>query len=726
MKIAYFINTFKSINWGGQATSSGIEYMIHQSYPDAEFIPIDLPDLPFKKIKILRKFYEDRLVKAILFDEVEKVYYYLKKMNVPHTIFNDFSHICFNGEGAVHYKSGHIRVFMGLLYIAKKQGKIVAAVNQTIDLNDEPILEAVLSKVYNSIDFISVREPISYDYAKRIGIKNVQLIPDAVYGLPQMDKAEIERIVNRYDLPEKYIAVTGSSILKRDKKSLVQMRQIIRYIQDYFQMPIVFMANAKTDIWLAHKLANELDLMIIEPPVKYKDAMAIISNSEILIGGRQHPNIFAYIYEVPYVPFSGNTFKNEGVAKLQNYPIMPFSWDVKKDSLINAIAKVYKNKNIFTTIQIDNFKIFGKSLDLSPSINSKSIAIIVTNLAGSGGEKVAIAQAKLFREKGHYVVLFLIEDVQTYDTIDFNFPIIVLTKRKNMYKGLGKIGDRIYAKILESKMKQLGEFDIVFSHLPRADKVVKYLNHPNKYFVIHTSYRTEIDKLKSPRANKKLKLYRELYHNENLIIVSRGMIVDFNELGIKYKSIRTIYNPFDIEEIRQKGNEEVSLDYEYVISASAFREGKRYDVLLDALKMMKQDIKLLVIANVNSKLKEMIRKRGLEDRVVMVGFQQNPYKYIKNAKLLLLSSDREGLPTVVIESLILGTPVVSTDCPTGPSEILTDELAHWLVSVENPQALAAKIDEALVSDIYIRDESIEKFDKETIYLEYKRLWETEK
>lgn len=359
MKIAYFINTFKSINWGGQATSSGIKYMLTHIYPEAKFVPLNLPVLPFKKIKILRKYYENRLIQSILKDDLVQVYYYLNKMNITSTLFDGFSHICFNGEGAVHYRSGHIRIFLGLLYIAKRQGKIVAAINQTIDLNDEPILEAVLSKVYNSIDFVSVREPISYDYAKKIGIQNVKLIPDAVYGLPKMDKFEINEIASRYKLPDKYITITGSSILKRDNKSLLQVKKVIQYLQEYFHMPIVFMANAKTDIWIANKLKNDFDLRIIEPPVKYIDAIAIIANSEILIGGRQHPNIFAYIYEVPYVPFFGNTFKNEGVAKLQNYPLVPLKWDVEKYELITVIEKVYKNKNIFKAVNIDNFKIFG-------------------------------------------------------------------------------------------------------------------------------------------------------------------------------------------------------------------------------------------------------------------------------------------------------------------------------------------------------------------------------
>ena len=204
------------------------------------------------------------------------------------------------------------------------------------------------------------------------------------------------------------------------------------------------------------------------------------------------------------------------------------------------------------------------------------------------------------------------------------------------------------------------------------------------------------------------------------------MIEDFNALGIHYKSVKTIYNPFDIGEIRKKGDEEVTLDYDYVISASAFRQGKRYDLMLDAFKMVKKDIKLLILAKANPKLNEMIKERELEDRVVIAGFQQNPYKYIKNARLLLLASDREGLPTVVIESLILGTPVISTDCPTGPCEILTGELSHWLVPTDNSHALAAKIDEALAADIHIKDESIEKFDKETIYDEYQTLWKEKK
>jgi len=715
MKIAYFINTFNSINWGGQATSNAIKYMLSQAYPKAEFVPMNMPVLPFKKMKVLRAVYEKKLVEAIMQDDMKNVLFYLKKMNIPSTIFSDFTHICFNGEGAVHAKSGHIRLFMGLLYIAKKQKKIVAAVNQTIDLAGDKTLEAVLSKVYNMLDFVSVREPISLSYAKSIGIKKVELIPDAVYGLPVLSDDEIDKIVQAYKLPDEYIAVTGSSILKRDKKSLRAMRKVLTYITQCYSQDILFMANAKTDIWLAHKLKEEFHFRIIEPPVKYIDAMGIIARAKLVVGGRQHPNIFSYIYQVPYIPFKGNTFKNDGVVKLQEYPLAPLSWDVSQIEFKKALERA-ENYHEFRIIDIKSFDIFNTA-----AATMKKVAIIVTNLASSGAEKIALTQAKLFKEYGHEVVLFLVDNVKEYDTEDCEFPIETLTNGKNTYKVLGKVGDRIYAEILQKKMQKYGGFDIVISNLPRADRVVKLIDHPNKYYVIHTSYKTELEKFENRRGQKKSKLYQYLYANEKIIAVANAIIDDFDHLNIKYNKAVTIYNPFSFESIRAKGTEKIDLDFDYIISPSAFRKEKRYDVMLDALKLLKSSVKLVILANSDPKLDEMIKERGLEDRVVILKFQQNPYKYIKNAKLLVLSSEREGLPTVMIESLILGTPVVATNCPTGPSEILTGELAKWLVPVNNPKALAEKIDEALKTPIQIDERLLNRFNKKTIYQQFQSL-----
>ena len=85
--------------------------------------------------------------------------------------------------------------------------------------------------------------------------------------------------------------------------------------------------------------------------------------------------------------------------------------------------------------------------------------------------------------------------------------------------------------------------------------------------------------------------------------------------------------------------------------------------------------------------------------MITPGFQQNPHAWVANARLSVLSSDYEGLSRVVVDSLICGTPVVSTRCPHGPAEILGAELAHWLVPPRRPDLLGAKITEALETEI---------------------------
>jgi glycosyltransferase involved in cell wall biosynthesis len=92
----------------------------------------------------------------------------------------------------------------------------------------------------------------------------------------------------------------------------------------------------------------------------------------------------------------------------------------------------------------------------------------------------------------------------------------------------------------------------------------------------------------------------------------------------------------------------------------------------------------------------MIDSRGLTDRVQIIGFQFNPYSWMANAKILVLCSDYEGLPNVLIESLVCGTPVISTDCPSGPRQILGDALPSSLVPCGNSVELAARICSFLV------------------------------
>lgn len=356
----------------------------------------------------------------------------------------------------------------------------------------------------------------------------------------------------------------------------------------------------------------------------------------------------------------------------------------------------------------------------------KNIGLIATNLAGSGAEKVVLNLAKMFIKNGDKVHIFLLEDVISYEVKGLN--IHTLSKDRSLFKLMKGFGDKLLALKLKSIINTIEQqdkkFDLFLSNLPSADRVVAEANLPHTKHLIHTSYSMELNEFmyrgKVRRAVRKDKLYRSLYREKDLIAVSQGIKEDLDHMGINYASCEVIYNPFDIESIRKLG-EERTLDEikgEYLLSASAFRSVKRYDILLEAYSKLSDAPPLKLLCSTNAKLIKLIKKFGLEDRVEILGFKTNPYPYIKNARILLLSSEREGLPTVLIESLILGTPVVSTNCISGPSEILAEELSQYLAKVNNVDDLRRKISLALEYYPKIKESYIDKFSVQNIYKKY--------
>ena len=352
MKIAYFVNSFNSINWGGQATSFGIKKLVNDNYPDSEFTPITLPSFPMKKIKIIRSFWEKKLAYAILEDNESKILFYLSKLNIKEPFFNEFDTVCFNGEGAIHSKSGHLIRLMGILVMFKKKGAYVSALNQTVDLGDNILLKKLVKKVYSQVDFLAVREPVSQRELNSLDLYP-EVIGDAAYALDRLKKIEIEELVSDLELPKKFIVITGSSYLSRDKQSINLMEALICDIKrNYNSIPLYFLANTKTDIYLANKLISKFKYKIFASPEKYDKAMAVISKAYLVVGGRQHPNIFAAKYSVPFIPLKGNTHKMEGVVELLNYPINVLSWGDSR-SLKNEVDKI----EIIRTNLYDNVKV---------------------------------------------------------------------------------------------------------------------------------------------------------------------------------------------------------------------------------------------------------------------------------------------------------------------------------------------------------------------------------
>ena len=138
-----------------------------------------------------------------------------------------------------------------------------------------------------------------------------------------------------------------------------------------------------------------------------------------------------------------------------------------------------------------------------------------------------------------------------------------------------------------------------------------------------------------------------------------------------------IYNPHNIEKIKQLSNEKVN-DFEfdkdkiYLISIGRLVKIKRNKDLLKVLQFLPENIEAIFLGDGEEKeyLSDLSKKLNIEKRVHFLGKVKNPYKYIKRSHILVHTSETEGLPNVLVEALICEIPVISSDCIAGPREIL--------------------------------------------------------
>lgn len=203
-----------------------------------------------------------------------------------------------------------------------------------------------------------------------------------------------------------------------------------------------------------------------------------------------------------------------------------------------------------------------------------------------------------------------------------------------------------------------------------------------------------------------LRLIRWLYPHADLVTtVSEGLAESMaRATRFPRSQIRVIPNAVLSEEIFRLADEPVDhpwLDpsktgFKTIVGVGRLSNAKNFALLLDALSFL-PDVRALIVGEgpLRSNLEEKVRASGLTNRAQLVGFQKNPYKYMLNSDAFVLSSKFEGLPTVLIEALALGVPVVSTDCPHGPREIISNVGCGELVAPEDPKALAHGIRAAL-------------------------------
>ena len=362
---------------------------------------------------------------------------------------------------------------------------------------------------------------------------------------------------------------------------------------------------------------------------------------------------------------------------------------------------------------------------------NKNICLLIDTLSGGGAERSIITLASALSKLDHRVDVIVLSNKVNYSLKDINFKVHIIEKKRHPIRYIQKLKR---SKDLRKKIALLNiKFDLFISNLPSADEICKLSNLPNLYFCIHNTLSMGIfNRYKNSRGLMRLKRkikyslsIKNLYKNQNLITVSKGVENDLLDFGIKPKSVQTIYNPFDFENIREQAEEYRINENNYIIHIGRFHTQKRHDVLIHAYQKSGIKEKLLLLGDdknlLGEKIHQLVCDLNLENKVIFKGFHPNPYPYIKNAKALILSSNFEGLSNVLIEALILRIPVVSTDCPSGPSEILTGELSKFLSPVGDIGALAKNIKKVIEYSPKIKKQHFEKFSAEIAAKKYLEL-----
>ncbi len=209
------------------------------------------------------------------------------------------------------------------------------------------------------------------------------------------------------------------------------------------------------------------------------------------------------------------------------------------------------------------------------------------------------------------------------------------------------------------------------------------------------------------------RMLRRMSKYDRIVTISRAMetqfVENFPELADR---VRMIYNAKDVELIREKAEDASVTTPEkgtYLLAIERLEESQKdISTLLQAMKLLKAKYGLTTPLYILGKgkseqqLKQLAQELGVEDVVKFMGFTPNPYPWLKNCAILLHSAKFEGLPTVLIEGLLLDKLIISSDCPTGPKEILDNGKAGVLVPTGDAEGFAAAV-KKLLTDEEARD-----------------------
>ena len=333
----------------------------------------------------------------------------------------------------------------------------------------------------------------------------------------------------------------------------------------------------------------------------------------------------------------------------------------------------------------------------------KKLSILLPDLRGGGAERVAVNLANSFIQRGYAVDMVLMSATGEFLN-DLHPDIRVVNLQVKRLRGL-LIPLMRYLRAQRPAALLACMWPITTTAL-WACKFARV----DTYLVVaeHTTWsKAEICHSRFTRWQVVTSMHYTFPFVDGIVAVSQGAADDLARFAnLDRNAITVIYNPV-VGEAKPTATTPLppagwwSGTHRRVLAVGTLKEIKDYTNLLNAFALLPHhlDARLLILGEgaYRNELEQQARQLGITDRVFMPGFATDPSPYYQQADLHVLSSQGEGLPTVIIEALAAGTPVVSTDCPSGPREILSDGEFGLLVPVGDAAALAAAMAESLAA-----------------------------
>lgn len=338
------------------------------------------------------------------------------------------------------------------------------------------------------------------------------------------------------------------------------------------------------------------------------------------------------------------------------------------------------------------------------------ISFLVLNIAGGGAERAIVNLANHFVNNGIAVDFLLIEGNRDSEYLISNKVRIFKFDRFGTYLSILPLLNYIIRE-KPSKIYSILDLANIFNLVARAILGSKYQAYVGIQNFTSKHIRSPFKKFVERILLRMLAPFAE-----TIIAVSEGVANDLSDyISIPRSKIQVVYNPIltsEIGKLAAKRNNHPWLQNKsspVILSIGRLNAQKDFQTLIRAFNLLNKERNArLIILGEGEKRDEIDRQIAdleLQNLIDMPGFVINPFNYYKNCDVFVLSSIYEGLPSVLLEALSIGCPIVSTDCSSGPDEILEGGKYGELVPVGDYNAISEAI-------MYVLDGNIKKADQE--------------